>query len=306
MTTAPVIDISSWQHPNGAAIDWAKVKAAGYVGVMIKCSQGTTYKNPFFVDDATDAITEGLLVGAYHYATPAVDAADEEAAFALMATSGVPLDLGLALDFEDLGGKQSYEVAPWAEAWFNAVHAAQLLTPFYVDQSLLAMLSGAPWGNPLWIADPDYTYTGNCWMRQNKAALVPGIVVPVDTDTFYGVRGVNPAPLPPPPAPPAPQPVPVPPQPDPAPPAPPQPPTEVTVNVPELSAANPGPTVVNGAVKALQATLSGKWEVTSGATGVDGRFGPSTELAVKTFQNMHGLTEDGIVGPATWTALLND
>jgi N-acetylmuramoyl-L-alanine amidase len=54
-------------------------------------------------------------------------------------------------------------------------------------------------------------------------------------------------------------------------------------------------------VSALQLVLNGK-----GARGLvaDGDFGPSTEAVVKYFQALHGLRNDGVVGPRTWEALL--
>ena len=35
----------------------------------------------------------------------------------------------------------------------------------------------------------------------------------------------------------------------------------------------------------------------------DGIYGPKTEAALKAFQKSHGLTVDGVCGPATWTAI---
>lgn len=54
------------------------------------------------------------------------------------------------------------------------------------------------------------------------------------------------------------------------------------------------------AVQALQVQLvkHGK------SVSTDGAFGPATDSAVRSFQSAHGLTADGIVGPATWTELL--
>ena len=38
----------------------------------------------------------------------------------------------------------------------------------------------------------------------------------------------------------------------------------------------------------------------------DGRFGPNTKRAVQAWQARHGLTADGLVGAATWAAMLTN
>lgn len=65
----------------------------------------------------------------------------------------------------------------------------------------------------------------------------------------------------------------------------------------------PYPTLKMGSkgpdVKRLQETLNKKGY----ALKVDGDFGPSTQAAVKNFQRVNQLTDDGIVGPKTWEKL---
>lgn len=41
-----------------------------------------------------------------------------------------------------------------------------------------------------------------------------------------------------------------------------------------------------------------------GPCGIDSDFGKATEAAVRDFQNDHKLTQDGIIGPKTWKALI--
>jgi peptidoglycan hydrolase-like protein with peptidoglycan-binding domain len=77
-------------------------------------------------------------------------------------------------------------------------------------------------------------------------------------------------------------------------------PTPTPVPVP---APSPYPTLRYGsrgnAVKTLQTRLNA-W---GAKLVVDGIWGNRTDVAVRTFQKNHGLTVDGIVGPATWSHL---
>eukprot|EP01096_Ripella_sp_DP13-Kostka_P015651 TRINITY_DN7415_c0_g1_i2.p1 TRINITY_DN7415_c0_g1~~TRINITY_DN7415_c0_g1_i2.p1 ORF type:complete len:379 (+),score=114.12 TRINITY_DN7415_c0_g1_i2:125-1138(+) len=57
------------------------------------------------------------------------------------------------------------------------------------------------------------------------------------------------------------------------------------------------------AVKALQTLLISKWYLLSGTA--DGIFGAGTETAARNFQSQNQLVADGIVGPASWTALFS-
>ena len=75
-----------------------------------------------------------------------------------------------------------------------------------------------------------------------------------------------------------------------------EPPT--AVNLPELARGSKG-----NAVRALQILLIGN-DCSCGRYGTDGDFGGDTKVAVKEYQGKHGLVQDGIVGPKTWSKLL--
>jgi lysozyme len=61
-----VIDIS---HHNGTKLDFAKAKDDGILGVIHKASQGQTGSDPNYASNRKKAAAEGLLWGAYHFAT---------------------------------------------------------------------------------------------------------------------------------------------------------------------------------------------------------------------------------------------
>lgn len=56
-------------------------------------------------------------------------------------------------------------------------------------------------------------------------------------------------------------------------------------------------------VKVLQVLLLG-FGYSCGVWGADGNFGSETEKAVRKFQRIRGLQEDGVAGPETWKKLL--
>jgi len=87
----------------------------------------------------------------------------------------------------------------------------------------------------------------------------------------------------------------------PIPPAPPAPSQDFKENMKTLSTSNPGPNVVDGQVKTLQACLRDK---AAQNIAVDGRYGQGTADAVKNIQKFFGLAVDGVCGPATWPWIL--
>ena len=60
------LDVSHWQSDRGA-IDWSAVRAAGVLGVIIKATEGTSYKDPGYKQNRDGALKAGLKVASYHF-----------------------------------------------------------------------------------------------------------------------------------------------------------------------------------------------------------------------------------------------
>ena len=64
------VDVASFQHPGGAAIDWSQVAASGIGFAAVKATEGAYYKNPYALTDLAGAEAAGLSVVAYAFAIP--------------------------------------------------------------------------------------------------------------------------------------------------------------------------------------------------------------------------------------------
>src|SRR5258705_3763196 len=59
------VDVASYQHPNGAAINWSRVHASGIGFAAVKATEGGYYRNPYARADLAQARAAGLTVAAY-------------------------------------------------------------------------------------------------------------------------------------------------------------------------------------------------------------------------------------------------
>jgi lysozyme len=207
------VDVSSWQHPAGAEVDWWAVAEAGFTFMIVKATQGTSYVNPWALRDIDDAKAAGLLCGAYHFWEPG-QPAEAQAKHFYSAVLGLELEMGTWLDWEPPQGPEPDEGAPpgpgetplpkmmppWVygvigdiTTFINTVEEARPGTGYYMDQSWHNLLAktNIP-SRRLWLAAPSLTTApagATLWQRPTET--VPGIPGAVDVDTLLSARGLN-------------------------------------------------------------------------------------------------------------------
>lgn len=194
-------DVSRWQHPNGKAIDWAAVRGGGSSFVIIKATEGGTYTNPYFAGDAAGARANGLAVGAYHYARPAMPistAADQARLFArTVGEVRQPATIAPVLDLETSGGLTSGQLVTWAQLFTETLQQVSGRTPIvYTYPSFWRVQMAdtrALTRYPLWLA----TYRPNppapvggwpAWTiwQYSATSRIAGISGNVDMNRFAG------------------------------------------------------------------------------------------------------------------------
>jgi GH25 family lysozyme M1 (1,4-beta-N-acetylmuramidase) len=185
------IDVSSWQHPNGRAIDWEEVYADGWIFALVKVTQGAGYTNPWGKKDISDARAAGLLVGAYHYFDAGV-AAPPQALNFVGQLVGEHLDLGAYVDWECYAAEPYSHTVELNECRAAAgEHLGEV--GIYCDLAWAEILGKesvktARW----WLAHPgDVAPAGAFIWQDSFASTVPGVPVACDTDVLTTTRAVN-------------------------------------------------------------------------------------------------------------------
>lgn len=184
-----LIDEASFQHPNGAPIDFTALAHAGVSGVYIKATESTTYTNPYCAGDVAAARKAGRHVGLYHFFHPGVDPL-AQARYFLGAIAKLDYDLRPAMDFE-VSDNLPPATAGARAAAFEATLAHDLrYSPLcYTYPSFDQQGFCGPLGRyPLWLANVSNSPIPAPWTNavliQGAAQAESGVQGgPVDVDT---------------------------------------------------------------------------------------------------------------------------
>gem|GEM_PF-1067492 len=207
-STVEGIDVASFQHPNGAAINWSQVAQAQYKFAFIKATEGSYYVNPYYASDASGAKSAGLLTAPYTFAIPNYSGGALQADYALdhsnYAADGHTLPLIVDLEPDPYDGplptgdgtNQCYGLTPtqlvaWIKSFVTETSRRTGQAPvIYTDQSWWTTCTGdsaAFVADPLWIASyastpalpAAWNGTWTYWQYTN-AAKAPGVSVLTD------------------------------------------------------------------------------------------------------------------------------
>lgn len=184
------IDVSGWQ----GNIDYSEVASSGIQIVYMKASEGTSFVDPYFNQNYTNAKANGLKVGFYHYLTARSNSeAVAQANFFVSTISGMTPDCRLAMDFESFGNLSAEEINEIGLTFMQTVeNLSGKEMVIYSDTSNASNIFGGGLTNyPLWVAQYEVeepTPNGNwdSWVgwQYTDAGEISGINGYVDRDRF--------------------------------------------------------------------------------------------------------------------------
>lgn len=190
------LDISSYQ---GMSLDFHKLRKDGKRFVYIKATEGTTYVNPYFKEQQTEAKDAGMHTGFYHYITPGVSTAELEASHFYDCVKGVTAGkmnisrlLRLAVDCEFTKEHTQLQTLRYIEEFCQ--HLASLAHHLPVIYTYPEFLSD--WGttlppeHKLWIADPNGRITPQLPRPFKEYAIWQYNVTGVDKDKAKVLKGL--------------------------------------------------------------------------------------------------------------------
>ncbi|GGM75447.1 hypothetical protein GCM10012275_52640 [Longimycelium tulufanense] len=141
------VDVSNHQRH----FDFHRARAEGYDFAILKCSEGSTFRDGMFHTHLRNARAAGIMVAAYHYQRSAPASAQAD-----LIVSMVPREVSVAVDVEEGSGGVNITRALITELQHRGYRVPLLYLPrWYWDRLGRPSLAGLP---PLWASwYPDNT-----------------------------------------------------------------------------------------------------------------------------------------------------
>lgn len=301
----PILDISEWQ----TGLNYAQL-AKQIDGVIIRCGAtgyGDThavFEDSRFEEHYNGFKAQGVPIGVYFYAGAPTEAkVAEEAALVARVLRNKKIDLPVYYDIEeqksDYGRLQPYTRTQLALSWCRQIYEAGYQPGIYTYLGYTNLLNmGAFNGLPVWMAQYYDTcqYNGpyQIWQYTSDGVLSGAscrldLSKVIDTEWYKRIISgtVGPEPIQTQKPEPEPEPEPLP-------------------EMNEIQVMTIGIGDSGNLVKSVQGILEANGFDLEYCGGCDGVFGQGTEYAVKSYQKMHGLDIDGIVGRQTYGAMLSN
>lgn len=174
------VDVSSYQHPNGAKIDYAEAIAAAVDFAIIRYRDEEGHEDPTYAEDVAGFRAHGAYVGSYVYLRPELPMGPQAADLRLIAENGPVWG-----DLEITGGLSAAALRDWWQALVDsAPHVGLCSYPAFLTAYDPARTP------PLWIDSfgASKAPAGAVIWGTSEHGAIPGIPAPVDIDHWTGTR----------------------------------------------------------------------------------------------------------------------
>jgi lysozyme len=183
------IDVSA----HNGAIDFERVAADSIDFVVLKASEGETFRDSLFNRNYTAARLAGLKIGAYHFFRFDVEGWRQGVNVAA-AVDGMQLDLPIVIDIEEWGNPDNYsteEIVKQIHAMVDMLSDMGYQTMIYTNKNGYNRFIRFRFKNePIWVcsfSNPPLDAHWDYWQHSHLSE-VDGIEGKVDLNTFNGSR----------------------------------------------------------------------------------------------------------------------
>lgn len=152
--------------------------------VIVKCTEGSSYVNPYYKSNVISAFAKGKCIGLYHYARPEKNSVEIEVWNFLKNAAPYIGRVILVLDWE---GKALNVSQKWARDWLDMVYNITGVRPLlYCSEAYLKKVGPfvVPGNYGLWVAK--YSKKSPVISPWTVKALWQYTSMPYDKSNFYG------------------------------------------------------------------------------------------------------------------------